>query len=196
MSPCAISIASMDTAIMNPDQTLPAGLSNVHKSLGIDAGYAGRCGMPYVPECSRLLSAGPDAFGRDALVDGKALAAWQRMQQVAERDGVVLQLVSAFRSVEYQKKLIARKLASGQQIDAILCVNAAPGFSEHHSGCALDLGSPDYPCLEESFENSPAFAWLKANAADYGFSMSFPRGNPYGVQYEPWHWCYRKKKTG
>ncbi|NND57300.1 MAG: D-alanyl-D-alanine carboxypeptidase family protein, partial [Xanthomonadales bacterium] len=36
-----------------------------------------------------------------------------------------------------------------------------------------------------------AFAWLTAHAKQFGFRMSFPRGNPHGVAYEPWHWAWR-----
>ena len=69
------------------------------------------------------------------------------------------------------------------------CRNA-PGFSEHHGGCALDIGTPDEPPAEASFEATPAFAWLQANADGHGFAMSYPRGNPHGIVYEPWHWRY------
>ena len=79
-------------------------------------------------------------------------------------------------------------------IAAILAVNAAPGYSEHHSGRALDIGTPGYAHLEIEFERSPAFAWLARHAANFGFHMSFPRDNAYGVQYEPWHWCYRAEE--
>ena len=51
-------------------------------------------------------------------------------------------------------------------------------------------GTPDEPPAEESFETTPAFAWLQANAGGYGFAMSYPRDNPHGIVYEPWHWRY------
>ncbi|HEX7917653.1 D-alanyl-D-alanine carboxypeptidase family protein, partial [Rudaea sp.] len=38
---------------------------------------------------------------------------------------------------------------------------------------------------------SPAFAWLTKNAGTFGFAMSYPRGNPHALAYEPWHWCWR-----
>ncbi|MNW15580.1 D-alanyl-D-alanine carboxypeptidase [compost metagenome] len=46
--------------------------------------------------------------------------------------------------------------------------------------------------LEEVFEQTPAFAWLQANADRFGFVLSFPRGNACGYLYEPWHWCYQQ----
>ena len=83
-----------------------------------------------------------------------------------------------------------KKLEQGQAIDAILQVSAAPGFSEHHSGRAVDVTTPGYPVLEEVFEESEAFAWLREHAGRFGFLLSFPRDNPHGVAYEPWHWAW------
>ncbi|HPF74253.1 MAG TPA: D-alanyl-D-alanine carboxypeptidase family protein, partial [Xanthomonadaceae bacterium] len=68
----------------------------------------------------------------------------------------------------------------------------APGFSEHHSGNALDIGTPDEPPAEESFENTAAFDWLCENAPNFGFQLSYPRNNPHGIVYEPWHWCWSR----
>jgi D-alanyl-D-alanine carboxypeptidase len=117
------------------------------------------------------------------------------MRRAAAASMIELQLVSAFRSIDYQLGLLERKLQRGQAIDAILAVSAAPGYSEHHSGRALDLTTPGFAVLEEDFEKSPAFAWLQRHAVEHGFHLSFPRGNPHGVIYEPWHWCWRRAKT-
>ena len=38
--------------------------------------------------------------------------------------------------------------------------------------------------------STPAFAWLAANAGAHGFHMSYPRDNPHGIVYEPWHWRF------
>ncbi len=105
---------------------------------------------------------------------------------------IELQLVSAFRSIEYQVGIIERKLARGQDMAQILAVSAAPGYSEHHTGRAIDLTTPGFAALEEEFEQSPAFRWLVKNATEFGFSLSFPRGNRHGITYEPWHWCWRQ----
>ena len=71
-----------------------------------------------------------------------------------------------------QAALIAVKLRGGRGLDDILSVIAAPGFSEHHSGDALDLTKPGTEPLSEAFETTPAFDWLPAHAADFGFSLS------------------------
>ena len=71
-------------------------------------------------------------------------------------------------------------------------VSAPPGYSEHSTGYALDIGDGDAPetNLSPDFEQTPLFRWLQDHAARYHFILSFPEGNPQGVSYEPWHWRY------
>ena len=80
--------------------------------------------------------------------------------------------------------------ARGQTVEQILTVNAAPGYSEHHSGNALDIGTPGEAPAEASFETTAAFEWLATHAGKFHFHMSYPRDNIHGIVYEPWHWCY------
>jgi hypothetical protein len=54
--------------------------------------------------------------------------------------------------------------------------------------------SPGCPAAEELFEDTAAFAWLNAHAADHGYTLSFPRDNPEGYIYEPWHWCFERDR--
>ena len=116
------------------------------------------------------------------------------MRAAALADGIVLELVSAFRSIERQAELIRRKLDNGRTLDDILSVLAIPGTSEHHTGCAIDVTTPGCPPAEEQFEDSAAFAWLNTHAARYGYTLSFPRNNPEGYLYEPWHWCFERDR--
>jgi len=121
-----------------------------------------------------------------------AALAWFEMKQAAASNDIELQVVSAFRSVSYQSGIIRRKLDAGQNIEQILKVSAAPGYSEHHTGRALDLTTPGFKPLEEEFENSLAFDWLNKTADCFGFRMSYAKNNCHGIAYEPWHWCWRK----
>ncbi len=141
-------------------------------------------------EPAQLLLVQCDADGREHRLSPPAAAAWQRMREAAAADGIVLQLVSAFRSFDYQVELIQRKLAMGLAIDEIGRFSACPGYSEHHTGRAIDIDTPDYPGLSESFEFTTAFAWLQEHAGAHGFTLSYPRGNAAGYIYEPWHWLY------
>ena len=157
-------------------------------ALGLDDGYAERSGLPLVAEPDWLTLAGFDRYRRPLWLHVDAARAWSHLHAAALRDGVVLDAISGYRSHDYQLDIFERKRARGQSVDEILTVNAAPGYSEHHSGLALDIGAPGEPPAEESFERTAAFAWLRDNAAGYGFVMSYPRDNPHGITYEPWHW--------
>lgn len=169
-------------------------LSRLHERLdllGLDAdAYAERSGLDLVPEPEWLAFAGFDRWRRPLWLLAPAARAWTHLREAALHDGIVLEAVSGYRSHDYQLGIFERKLARGQTVDNILAVNAAPGFSEHHAGTALDIGTPGEPPAEESFERTPAFAWLRDNAGGFGFIMSYPRNNPHGIVYEPWHWRY------
>jgi zinc D-Ala-D-Ala carboxypeptidase len=165
-------------------------LSEIHKLLGIPQDYPQRCGMAQHAECDNLVDVGVDLFGRPVQLEGSTARAWQQLQAAAAGTGISLVLISGYRSYEYQRQIIQRKLDRSLPIHDILQVNAAPGFSEHHSGRAIDIGCPGLSPLEESFETTEAFAWLQQHAASFGFRLSFPRNNPYGVLYEPWHWYH------
>jgi D-alanyl-D-alanine carboxypeptidase len=167
-------------------------IARLHQALGIPAAYPRLRGLPLQPEARGLVSVGPDIYQRDQRLLPPAAAAWRAMAAAAAADGVELQLVSAFRPVDYQAGILRRKLDQGQSIDEILRVSAAPGYSEHHSGRAVDLTTPGCAVLEEEFEHSAAYAWLGRRAAEFGFHLSYPRGNPHGVAYEPWHWAWRE----
>ncbi len=158
-------------------------------ALGIPDDYAYRHRLRPVPEPERLHYAGRDYLARSLWLTHDSARAWAAMRAAAASADVVLEAVSGFRSIAYQAGIFRRKGERGLGVEEILRVNTAPGYSEHHSGRALDIGTPGTPPAEESFEQTPAFAWLKRHAGQFGFHMSYPRDNPHGVIYEPWHWC-------
>ncbi len=157
-------------------------------ALGLDDGYGERSGLSLVAEPDWLALAGFDRYRRPLWLLEPVARAWRHLREAALRDDVVIEAISGYRSHDYQLGIFERKQARGQSVDEILAVNAAPGYSEHHSGRALDIGTPDEPPAEESFERTPSFAWLREHAGGYGFVMSYPRDNPHGIVYEPWHW--------
>jgi len=161
----------------------------LHQELGIPADYGeDRC-LPYYAEAADLVDVGPNLVGRMQRLTPDTAARWQRMVEAASGDSVRLLIVSGFRSFEYQAQLIRNKLEAGQTIEEILEVNAAPGYSQHHTGGCVDIATPGSRPLTEEFENSDAFDWLNRNGAEFGFSMSYPRDNRFGIIYEPWHWA-------
>lgn len=165
-------------------------LRRLHQDLGIPAAYARDCELPLCVEPERLADTEADCFGRPQRLTPEALEAWTTLRYAAAQDGIELFLVSAFRDLDYQAGVIRRKLEAGRSIEEILSVNAAPGYSEHHTGRALDVGTPGCPVLEEEFAKTKAYQWLGEHASEYGFHLSYPPDNPYGIAFEPWHWCY------
>lgn len=162
-------------------------------ALGLDAeAYAERTGLVLVAEPAALAFAGRDRYRRPLWLTCSAARGWWAMRAAAARDGVALEAISGYRSHDYQLGIFERKRARGQRVEEILKVNAAPGYSEHHGGRALDIGTPGEPPAEASFEHTTAFAWLTRHAGDFGFVMSYPRDNPHGIVYEPWHWCFAR----
>ena len=141
-------------------------------------------------EATKLVSVGKDMYGREQWLTPAAAVGWGSIQAAAAGQGVEILLVSAFRSVDYQRQIWDRKLAAGQTVAQILTVSAPPGYSEHHTGRALDVTASGCEPLTEGFEVTPAFRWLVDHAGEFGFSMTYPRNNPHGVVYEPWHWCF------
>lgn len=161
-------------------------------AFGIPRDYGTTHGLRVQREPVHLVAIGPDIYGRTQWLQPRAALALAHMRSAAAKVGIELQIVSAFRSIEYQLGIIERKLARGLDMDEILRVSAAPGYSEHHTGRCVDFTTPRCAVLEDSFERTPAFRWLRRNAATSGFALSYPRGNRYGIAYEPWHWCWHR----
>lgn len=156
--------------------------------LGIAADVPRQRGLPPCPEPAWLQDHGRDLAGRPVWLVPSAGRAWLRLRQAAAADGLAFAVVSSWRSVLRQAELLRGKMAAGRSLAELLEVNALPGYSEHHLGTTIDLHAGRGPLLEEAFESTPAFAWLDAHAGRFGFRLSYPRGNPHGIAYEPWHW--------
>jgi D-alanyl-D-alanine carboxypeptidase len=165
-------------------------LDQILSELGIAAARLHARGLQRQLEASDLEVAETGHDGREHLLVPAAAEAWREMKAAALDDGETLFIVSAFRSVARQAEIVRGRLRSGASIEEILAVCAAPGYSEHHTGRAVDLSTPGVPPLETSFADSSAFRWLRQNAARFVFVLSYPQDNPYGYQYEPWHWCH------
>jgi zinc D-Ala-D-Ala carboxypeptidase len=179
----------LNTSAENQPLDYRARITAVHRELGIPADYEQRFQLPLRAEADELTPIGADIYGRPQQLATQAAQHWQAMRSQAQRDNILLLVISAFRSVDYQRGVIARKLAAGKPMEEILKVNAAPGYSEHHTGCALDLTNSGQMSLETGFETSETFAWLMQHAPHFGFRLSYPRGNRHGISYEPWHWA-------
>jgi zinc D-Ala-D-Ala carboxypeptidase len=163
----------------------------LNAALGISTALIAARGLRGCEEARRLEIADVGADGKDHRLIPVAAEAWRKLKAAALGDGVSLFIVSAFRSIDRQTEIVCRKLEQGMAIEDILKVCAPPGYSEHHTGRAIDLSAPGSRALEVEFELSTAYAWLSSRAAEFGYYLSYPVGNNSGYQYEPWHWCYR-----
>lgn len=163
-------------------------------ALGIPIALITHKELPYHVEAKDLAIAEVDRDGGLHLLIPQAARAWHAMKEAALNDHIVLEIVSAFRSIEDQIDIIRDKIDRAMPMDTILTLSAPPGFSEHHTGCAVDINTPGCVAREEPFENTDAFRWLTDNAYRFGYVLSYPRGNRSGFIYEPWHWLYRSTK--
>jgi len=102
------------------------------------------------------------------------------MLDEAKDDDVDIVVISAYRSFDRQKNI---KTTTGSP------AVADPGLSEHQLGTTVDLVGKTGPLLTTSFANTEQYRWLVKNAHKYGFTLSYPKDNPY-YQYEPWHWRF------
>ena len=170
-------------------------IAALHEELGIPHDYSLRRLLDVQPEADpvALVSIGQTDAGRDCLLIEPAAHAFRGMRARAREYDIELIPLSGFRSVERQVEIIRGKLALGEKIDVVLRTMAAPGYSEHHTGRAIDIGTPGELPLEESFAQTKAFSWLERHAGSFGFTMSFPKDNRHGFIYEPWHWCWRAR---
>ncbi len=115
-----------------------------------------------------------------------------KMREDAIKDGIYLVFLSGYRSINLQKDIFYSLKSMRNQIAAERArVSAPPGYSEHSTGFAIDIGDAynRETDFEVEFENTDAFRWLKKNAAKYHFKLSFNQNNK-NVDYEPWHWRY------
>ena len=122
-----------------------------------------------------------------------AAAKFKQMQAAAKADGINLTPISAFRDTQAQSQLFfGVKEQRSQDAAQRAEVSAPPGYSEHHTGYAVDIGDANAPAThtEPEFANTAAFSWLQQNALKYSFELSFPADNKQGVSYEPWHWRF------
>lgn len=167
-------------------------IAELNRVLGIPPDYASSRALVLQPEAQEselhLITDDWDIYPIRLIAP--AAEAWFRMNAAAASEKISLMPLSGFRSVSRQLEIFRRKLAKGIPMAEILKLNAAPGYSEHHTGRAVDISTPGERPFAESFGETRAFDWLTRRAGEFGFRLSFPRDNPHGISYEPWHWWW------
>lgn len=178
--------------LSSPDDNYPVSLS-IQNPEGDDT-YLGHLFYSEAnpDRLTTIASYGEDIYQRYEYLDFEAAKALMKLIYSARNDGVWIVPVSAFRDVERQKLLFENQVERRGSIEAASKISAPPGYSEHHTGLAVDLADGRFPKqdITSQFENTDAFRWLQKNAEKFGFEMSFPPGNKQGVMYEPWHWRF------
>ena len=168
-----------------------AELKDLYKELGLTEDYISKLTLPKFKEENRLILVEVGTDGKEKLLSAEAAESWAELKSKARSDGITLYTYSAFRSFEFQFELIRERIRRGESLDQALRRLAPPGFSEHHTGRAVDITSPTFPHPTEKFDQSSEFNWLIEHASRFRFTLSYPKGNKSGIMYEPWHWCYR-----
>jgi murein DD-endopeptidase MepM/ murein hydrolase activator NlpD len=184
-------LAGVVSGVQNPGYGSSGGCGGVQSSAGPDTKY-GYSKQPIASESDLTSVATPSYLNRTEQLNKNAAADFERMRQAAKSQGINLSVISGYRSVDEQTVLWDRQIARQGSEEAAALISAPPGYSEHHNGYALDLsdssGSTD---LSQSFQNTAAYQWLKANAATYGFSQSYDGTSGKGAGNEPWHWQHK-----
>ena len=120
-------------------------------------------------------------------LDERVVPFFEDMVEDAERDGVQLWVVSAYRSFDYQNDLKGQyTITYGTGANAF---SADQGYSEHQLGTTVDFTTEGLGGGLQGFQNTEAYAWLEKNAYKYGFVLSYPQNNGYYI-FEPWHWRF------
>ena len=144
-----------------------------------------------------------NSVGNEVEVEVKAYAAYERLKaDLEENDGIYLELDSARRSVAEQQEIMDSFIEKYGADYAAKTV-AQPGYSEHHTGLALDLyfkvkgedGTFTDVYYNEDMEKEEYLGvWEKIHEklADYGFILRYLKGEEHitGYRYEPWHIRY------
>jgi hypothetical protein len=176
----------------------PSGIMAVNTKIGNDyVGYTGQwiqdTTTPYYLKGVLLVNKHhglPSNYGTGE--NQQARAAYEQMKSAAAKQGYTLNIASGYRSFEYQKGLYWRYVSLYGQAEADR-FSAYPGYSEHQTGLAFDIGgSNSSTWVNEGFDSTPEAKWLAKNAHQYGFILRYPPGKEHitGYMYESWHFRY------
>ena len=146
-------------------------------------------------ESKVVLKEATNKWGEKYMVEEKALEQFLKLQKECADEGIIIELDSTTRSVAEQQKLWDDwTVEKGEEY--VKKYVAVPGYSEHHTGLAIDV------CLEkdgkriddndEMIAEKEIFAKVHAKLAKYGFILRYLDGKDdiTGYSYEPWHFRY------
>lgn len=144
----------------------------------------------YVPAALESIPANytyTDNSNGNYLIHAQVWSYLKKLLDAARSDGIELLIASAFRSFDTQASLKAGYTVTyGSGANQF---SADQGYSEHQLGSSVDFTTPLIAGAFSKFETDPAYQWLLDNAHNYGFVLSYPKGNAY-YKFEPWHWRF------
>ena len=125
--------------------------------------------------------------------DPLAREAFDKMAAEAKLSGFNLTAFSTYRSFEYQQGLYERYVDRDGK-EAADTYSARPGYSEHQTGLAFDIGEVNFEkhWASSTFGETEAGKWIAANAHRFGFILRYPEGKEEitGYMHESWHYRY------
>ena len=142
-----------------------------------------------------MLEEATNRYGESFKVERKALQQFQYLQKELADEGIYIELDSTTRSVAEQQKLWDDWTVEKGE-DYVKKYVAVPGYSEHHTGLAIDI------CLDKDgkriddnddmIAEREIFAKIHEKLAKYGFILRYLEGkdSETGYSYEPWHFRY------
>lgn len=153
--------------------------------------------FPYAEaKAEQLITIGSYSVGKSEQrfeqLDWEAGLALMKMLDAARSEGIWIVPISGFRNIARQEEIFQSQTEALGSAEAAALSVAPPGYSEHHTGLAIDLadGLARASDVTYSFGDTEAFKWLEQHAKEFGFELSFPENNSQGVNYEPWHWRF------
>lgn len=151
-----------------------------------------------------------ELVGTQDKLQKEVFEAFKKMQQDALKDSISIEIASAYRSFDRQKKIWNRKydayisegLDPQEAIKKIIAYSTIPGTSRHHWGTDIDLIEevvklPERLLTEGNYINNGVFSnfkrWMDKNSEKYGFYLVYDASiDRRGFKYEPWHYSYKK----
>jgi len=134
-------------------------------------------------------------YGKDYKLQKEAYFALEKLKKEANRQGVNIRVISAYRNFSHQNRLWSRKydqfinkgLSPKDAINKVKEYTSIPGTSRHHLGTDVDLSN------QGSTKKSDYLNWMDNNAHKYGFYRVYTKNKlRNGYNYESWHYSYRK----
>ena len=123
-------------------------------------------------------------------LNSEAYESFKKLVDDALNEGYHIKNNYAYRDYNYQLG-VYNSYKKDKGIEYADGISARPGYSEHQTGLALDVGVDDR-YANGKFQYSKEYTWMKDNCYKYGFILRYPEGKNdiTGYNFEAWHYRY------